>query len=208
MYTRRMKLTSDAIVAAGVELVRDEGWPSLSLRAVAGRLRVTPMALYRHVPDGAALTRAVIVAIATGLTTVDRTAEPFADLARWARTARAALQPFAGAGAHLLVVWFELPEVLSTIEDLLEVAEDAGLEGFEAVAAVNAVFMYVLMRSEAEHTVRSAGAVRRALAVGSAERPLPRLRSLAAHYTTAEFDRHFEYGLDALLAGIHSGATR
>jgi AcrR family transcriptional regulator len=197
-------LDADVVVAAGVEVVRAHGWGGLSLRAVAAQLEVTPMALYRHVPDVAALTNEVIESISARMTEVPRSGDVREDLWAWAHAARSALSPFPGVAAHLLTVWFEVPSVLGTIEDLLDVAYDGGLDGFEAVAAVNALFMYVLMRAEAEQTVRTAGAVRRSLALAKSRRPLPRLRSLASYYTTAELDRHFEYGLQALLAGIGS----
>jgi hypothetical protein len=135
---------------------------------------------------------------------VPRSGDVRADLSTWAHAARSALTPFPGVAAHLLTVWFEVPSVLGMIEDLLDVAYDGGLDGFEAVAAVNALFTYVLMRAEAEQTVRTAGAVKRSLALAKSRRPLPRLRSLASYYTTAEFDRHFEYGLQTLLAGLGS----
>lgn len=162
------------------------------------------MALYRHVTDVAALTRAVVESIAAGLAEVPRSGDMGEDLSTWAHAARSALSPFPGLAAHLLTVWFEVPTLLGMIEDLLDVACDGGLDGFEAVAAVNALFTYVLMRAEAEQTVRTAGAVKRSLALAASRRPLPRLRSLASYYTTAELDRHFEYGLQTLLSGIGS----
>ena len=197
-------LDADVVVAAGVEVVRTHGWGGLSLRAVAARLEVTPMALYRHVPDAATLTGAVIESIAAGMVAVPRSGDVREDLSTWAHAARSALTPFPGVAARLLTVWFDVPSVLGMIEELLDIAYDDGLDGFEAVAAVNALFTYVLMRAEAEHTGRTAGAVRRSLALAKSRRPLPRLHSLVSYYTTAEFDRHFEYGLQTLLSGIGS----
>jgi AcrR family transcriptional regulator len=40
-----------AVLAATLELADAKGLPAVSMRAVADRLRVTPMALYRHVGD-------------------------------------------------------------------------------------------------------------------------------------------------------------
>ena len=195
-------LTADTIVAAGRTLVRESGWSALSLRAVATRLGVTPMALYRHVADGATLTRAVIASIVAEFGPVARTGDAQHDLANWGRTAHAVLIQHPGAAGHLLVSWFEVPAMLQCTEDLLAIVADDGLRDFEAVAAVNAIVMYVLMRCEAEQAVRSAGAVKRALKLAATDSPLPHLTALGAHYTTARFDLHFEYGLDVLLSGI------
>ena len=202
------RLTADTIFATGQELVRETGWSTLSLRGVAARLGVTPMALYRHVADGAALTNGVIANIVAEFAVAERTGDARADLATWASVARSALREYPGAAGQLLISWFEVPTMLQCTEGLLRIVHDDGLRGFEAVAAVNAVVMYVLMRCEAEQTVRSAGAVKRALRLAAAETPLPHLTALAPHYTTARFDLHFDYGLDVLLNGIAARQVR
>ena len=92
--------------------------------------------------------------------------------------------------------------MLGIIDDLLGLALKDGLDGFDAVAAVNTVFMYALMRAQAEAVVRTSGTVKRDLRLGAAKRPLPNLKALQRHYQTAEFNLHFEYGLNALLVGI------
>ena len=166
------------------------------------------MALYRHVDDGAALTRAVATRIVAGFSVVARTGDGRHDLAEWARAAHTVLREHPGAAGHLLVTWFELPAMLQCTEALLDIVHGDGLREFEAVAAVNALVMYVLMRCEAEQAVRSAGTVKRTLELAAAELPLPHLTALAAHYTTARFDLHFEYGLDVLLNGISARGVR
>jgi AcrR family transcriptional regulator len=200
-------LTRQAIVEAGVDVARSGGWAALSLRAVAGNLGVTPMALYRHVADAETLNTEVLDSVATLVARVERTIDPWADVSLWARSARVALRSFPGIPAHLLTAWFNLAPMLGLVEDLLDRVHDAGLAEFEAVAAVNAVFMFVLMRAEAEQTVRTAGVAKRALQLSAVGRELPLLQSLSSHYTTAEFDRHFEYGLDVLIAGIRARGT-
>jgi len=202
-----MGLSRESVIAAGLDVVRDRGWPALSIRAVAAELDVTPMALYRYVANGDDLAGAVMDHIIARMTEVARRGGADVDLAAWAHTARAALKPYPGAATHLFTTWFEMPSVLGVIEDLLAIVHDDGMDGFEAVAAVNAIFMYVLMRAEAEQTIRSAKAVRRSLHLARSHRPLPLLESLAGHYTTAELDRHFAYGLAVLLAGIRLRRT-
>ena len=196
------RLTEDRIVTAGVGVVRRAGWGSLSLRSVASDLDVTPMALYRHVTNADSLSATVLERVVEGLEPVGFTGDVGRDLSSWARSARAHLHRFPGTAGHLLVNWFDSPAMLSTIEALLALTEEAGMEDAEAVACVNAVFMFVLMRVEAESIVRAAGAVRRRLNLSDAKDHLPRLRRLQQHYTTARFDTHFEYGLAALLRGI------
>jgi AcrR family transcriptional regulator len=197
-----MNLDDNQVIEAGIDVVRRTGWSSLSIRAVARELAVTPMALYRYVADGEMLRRAVIVRIVSGMTAVQRSGDLATDMTLWAQRARGVLQPFPGAAGYLLTAWFEIPSVLGMIEDLLDLVHEHGLAEFEAVAAVNAVFMYVLMRAEAERDVRDAKAVRRVINLAGAERDLPRLRSLVRYYTTAQFDAHFDYGLRLLVTGL------
>ncbi|MDA0270556.1 MAG: TetR/AcrR family transcriptional regulator [Chloroflexi bacterium] len=195
-------LTTDIVLAAGVAVVREHGWNALSMRAVAARLDVTPMALYRHVSSAEALSEAVLTAIAGPIAEVTRSGDAIADLEAWARRAYAALVPYPGAATALLVRWFETAPALRAVEGLLQSMYDDGVDGFEAVAAVNVVFMFALMRAQGEQSVRSAGVVRRRLRTAAVAESLPRLTGLMEHYTTARFDLHFEYGLQALLNGI------
>lgn len=181
-------------------MVADSNWDELSLRAVADRLSVTPMALYRHLPDSAALVEAVLNEIASGLPDVIDSGDIGRDLGSWARSVLVHLRHYPGVAGYLLVHWFEIDPVLRRIDALLALAGGHGLEGFESVAVTNAVFTYVLMRAEAERQVRSAGAVNRSLNVSA--RNLPHLDPVVDHYTTAQFDAHFDFGLNALLAGM------
>src|SRR4026208_1796445 len=68
MYTHDVAKVLDPTVVegAGVALVGERGVQALSLRAVAGSLGVTPMALYRHVADSDALSEAVMDSIVRG----------------------------------------------------------------------------------------------------------------------------------------------
>ncbi len=193
-------LSAEVVISAGTELVAESGWGELSLRAVAGRLSVTPMALYRHVPDSAALADGVLDEIASGLPGVGDSGDLGRDLDTWARSVLGHLRQYPGLAGHLLVRWFEIRPVLARIDELLERAQRDGLEGFAAVAVTNAVFTYVLMRAEAERQVRSAGTTTRNLDDAALE--FEHFGALAEHYTTAQFDAHFEFGLDALLAGM------
>ena len=197
------KLDRGRIVAAAVELVQRQGLPALSLRAVAARLGVTPMALYRHLPHGEALSAAVIAALAAALPEVPRKGPVRARLQRFAHALRTTLAAAPGFSHYLLLHWFELPDALERIEQLLAAAGELGLEGFEAVAAANAVFTFVLMRVQLEEALRGAGALRRTLS--GLQKTRTRLRRLEAHareYETARTDAHFDYGLKLILDGI------
>lgn len=52
---RGQGVTVDAILDAALSLLDEEGEQALSMRALAARIKVTPMSLYHHVADRAAL---------------------------------------------------------------------------------------------------------------------------------------------------------
>jgi AcrR family transcriptional regulator len=192
-------LSVEAVVGAGAALAREKGLPALGVRALAARLKVTPMALYRHLPDGDALSAAVLDALLLELPALSGTGEPLGQLRLWATEARAMLRTCGGLAHHLLLHWFELPRALEVVESLLGAAEQLGFKGFEAVAASNAVFTYVLMRVQLEESLRKANVLQRKL---PALRGLPRLARNAGEYRVARVDAHFEYGLNLLLEAL------
>jgi AcrR family transcriptional regulator len=192
-------LTAEKVVEAGVRLARAKGLSSLGVRALAAQLGVTPMALYRHVASGEALSDSVVQALLAELPLVAAEGAPLARLGSWAVSAREVLRSCPGLAHHLLLHWFELPRALQVVESMLAAAEDLGLTGFPAVGAGNAVFTYVLMRVELEEALRAGNVLQRRL---PALRGLPRLSRNAAEYRVARVDAHFEFGLNLLLEGL------
>jgi AcrR family transcriptional regulator len=192
-------LTSENVDAAGVRLARDKGLSSRGVRALAAELGVTPMALYRHVASGEALSDAVLQELLDELPLVAAKGAPLSRLRAWAVSAREVLRSCPGLAHHLLLHWFELPRALQVVESMLATAEELGLEGFAAVAAENAVFTFVLMRVQLEESLREGNVLQRRL---PALRGLPRLARNAPEYRVARVDAHFEYGLNLLLEGL------
>ncbi|HEY2029784.1 MAG TPA: helix-turn-helix domain-containing protein [Myxococcales bacterium] len=192
-------LSAEKVVEGGVRLARDKGLSSVGVRALAAELGVTPMALYRHVASGEALSDAVVQALLRDLPLVGVNGAPLGRLRAWAVSAREVLRSCPGLAHHLLLHWFELPRTLQVVESMLAAAEDLGLTGFSAVAAGNAVFTYVLMRVELEEALREGNVLQRRL---PALRGLPRLARNAAEYRVARIDAHFEFGLTLLLEGL------
>jgi AcrR family transcriptional regulator len=192
-------LSAEAVVDAGAALAREKGLAALGVRALAARLKVTPMALYRHLPDGEALCAAVLDALLLALPALPPEGAPLARLRAWAVEARVMLRACPGLAHHLLLHWFELRRALEVVESLLRGVALLGFEGFDAVAAANVVFTYVLMRVELEESLRKANVLRRKL---PALRGLPLLAKNAAEYRVARVDAHFQFGLDLLLEGL------
>src|SRR6266508_333433 len=62
---RRPQISADAIVEASMAIADEQGLSALTMQAVARRLGVTPMALYRHVRDKADLLDRLVEALLT-----------------------------------------------------------------------------------------------------------------------------------------------
>ena len=199
-------LSRQLVIDAALELAAHEGFEALGLRAVSTKLGVTPMALYRHVGNADALLREAVSAIVVQMPVIDP-GLPWSEACRsWAHEARALLASYPGTAHYILQRWFEVVPMLVQTESLLATALAHGKRGFDAVAAVNAILMYVLMRVEAERTVRRAGAVRRSLRrVRAHPEQFPALHEHLVHYELARFDEHFDYGLETLLNGMEQG---
>jgi AcrR family transcriptional regulator len=197
-----MNPRAQVVIDAAVEVVRLDGLDALSTRRLATQLQVTPMALYRHVDKAETLVLHAINQIVRGIPLAKPARLWTSGLRTWAIDARIVLGTHAGVAEHLVTNWFKLPSSLEQIEALLAAIQPAKLSDFDQVAAVNAVFMFVLMRVHAEQAVRDAKVSRRTLHLSSSPGEFPHLQRLATHYRVAEIDTHFAYGLDVVLNGL------
>jgi len=178
------------VLQAAHEQVQADGLGSLSSRTVAARLKVTPMALYRHVEDMDEIVTAVVDGLLAEL------GVPPADLGwrRWLEDL-----------AHSLWIMFrEHPEALALfnrrpvtspaarrrLEAAIEVLGRAGFEEGAAVRAYAAVHTYTIGFS--------------ALDAGRRKSPTPGAPLDAASARILGFvtEDQFLHGLRALIAGL------
>jgi len=107
------RLDRDAVLDAALELAEESGLETVSLRRIAERLGVTPMALYRHVESKDDLLDGIADLLYSELDLPDRTGDWWEGLAGLARSTRAVLlahpwaaplfaRPLAGPYAHAL----------------------------------------------------------------------------------------------------------
>lgn len=77
----RPRLTRDRVVAEAIALADEQGLDAVSMRSLAVRLGVVPMALYKHVPDKEGLVAAMIDAVVAGFPAVAQP-QPWRDALR------------------------------------------------------------------------------------------------------------------------------
>ncbi|MHB1488540.1 MAG: TetR/AcrR family transcriptional regulator [Acidimicrobiales bacterium] len=197
--SRQATFDPDELAEAGLAVVSRAGWAGLTMRGVAEELGVTPMALYRLVVDSTALARLVADRVGDGLPVPQGDLVPA--LGSWARAAHDRLRGLPGLSAYLLANWTELATWLGIVEDFLARAGSEGLEGAEAVGAVNAVFAYTLARAQLRDD--PGGMVPRRLApLRAAPKRYPMIKANLAHFAVARREEAFSYGLEALLDGL------
>jgi AcrR family transcriptional regulator len=184
---------------AGLAVARRDGWSGVTTRGVAEQLGVTPMALYRVVDDAEALRRTVADAAASPIRPepADRTLD--AALHEWAMAAHDHLRNHRGLAAFVIPIWTELPRWLDIVECFLAHAADERLTGDPAVAKVNAVFAYVLARSQFREQVSPA---RRLGPLVAEPARYPFVAANRRQFATAHVEPHFRIGLEALLRGL------
>jgi AcrR family transcriptional regulator len=195
-------LDRTAVVDAGTALARSAGLEAVGVRALAGELGVTPMALYRHVGDAADLHGAVVAQALAAVPDVPAEGSWEDRCRRWAHEARAVFVATPGLARHVLLDWTRHPRLLVVIDRLATMLAADGPVGVDAVAGANAVFTFVLARAQAEETVRVGGIERDLAVLDALAGDVPFLSANRHELAVARVDEHFAYGLDALLAGL------
>jgi AcrR family transcriptional regulator len=185
------------IVDAAMGVTKAEGLDGLTMRALAAELGVTPMAMYHHVPNKAALLQLVADAVIEEVEIPPPEVGPWeARLAALARELRTRLAAFPGVGPYLLGSEIPTPGADRLVTAATAMLVEEGFSEREATLAFTAVHNYVLGRLYVEASLRGPRFDRlRARRAGQPQPPIPHLPS----------DEHFEYGLTHLLQGLSGG---
>jgi AcrR family transcriptional regulator len=194
---RGADLDSGRIAAAALKLIDRSGLAGFTMRAVADALAVTPMALYHHVKDKAALAALVIEAAQREHPLPPPTGDWREDLwaiARWTRQSRAAHPALRGLrSAHN--IWS--PAILHITERWVSLWQQSGLPLDAAVRAARMSSMAIggIVDQELAHREMQAPD-----AAALAMLPNARLAFKAKHNREAEF----ETIVRALIDGLHA----
>ncbi len=216
MHRHDTALSREAIVSSALHLTRDRDLRDLTLKAIADDLGVTPMALYRHFPNKAALLGGVLDAFVGGLAFTDHGVDP-ADPGAWLRATfdamRRALVERPGVLALLADGNHYGAGALGVVDPVLGVLRGAGLDARDAVETFSALIAYTLGSAALEIATRSS-------AEGLDGDPGERARQLEASLSSLSRNQHsrvvecaphlarsalrypFEAGLERLLAGL------
>jgi AcrR family transcriptional regulator len=208
----RHTLDRAAIAAAALELMDAEGVRALTIRSLAGRLGVAPMALYNHVSakrdilDAArehGLARLPIPDVANA---ADR---PWWDRIREINlTFHRALRQHPSLVALLVARPLGGPAPVGAADAQLRVLVEAGFTP-EAAARAHLTLLHYAIGSAAWTSPRvEPPAVGRAVLEGLPAERYPTIAALAGPLAAASYDdKQYGYGLDLLIAGLRTALT-
>jgi AcrR family transcriptional regulator len=202
----RVRLSREAIVGTAIRLIEAEGEAAASMRRISAELGVAAMSLYNHVPNKAALLDAIAEHVRGQISL------PTEPGLSWEQRARALMRAFRDVVEQyprcIELMMARAPSSLVGLEPLeyaLEMAEQAGFTGRDALRVVRTFVAYAVgATTTAAHRARAAESLQ--VGDGGLPEPLglpdyPRINALGtALFAVDESD--FEFGLDLMIGAV------
>ncbi len=205
---RREALSRDRILTTAVRLLDRAGADALSMRGIADELGVEAMSLYNHVANKADVLDGIFERLLAELPAAPRPRSWRGALRERARALRGVLR----AHPHALTIFATrpaaTPAAIAHLEAALAVLAQAGFSTRRALATVEVLVAFVV-----GHTVACYAPVRASDAARPAyddldEESFPHVRAAARTLAARDPEAEFEFGLEAMLAGIGASAKR
>lgn len=203
----RARLSREAIVATAIRLIEAEGEAAASMRRISAELGVAAMSLYNHVPNKAALLDAIGEHVRAQILLPT---DP--DLS-WEQRARVLMRAFRDVVEQyprcIELMMARAPSSLVGLEPLeyaLEMAEQAGFDGRDALRVVRAFVAYAVgATTTAAHRARAIEAMHLEADGGLPEPPgierFPRINALGLDLFAVD-ESDFEFGLDLMIQTV------
>ncbi|MDJ0788118.1 MAG: TetR/AcrR family transcriptional regulator [Myxococcota bacterium] len=205
---RSQPLSRERIVEAAVALADDRG--DFSMRALGTRLRVDPMAIYRHFRDKDDLLDAMVDAALAGFEPpAPDSGTPLERLRRMCFDFAGAVAAHPGVASRIETTRPTLgPHTLSLSEACLSMLRELGLGPDEAAIAYISLVRFISGVVVAEERARGEGdeAARqedlRAAYASVPPEQFPNLSSLAASLARTGFEEQLQFGIELILEAL------
>jgi AcrR family transcriptional regulator len=199
---RPRSLTSATIASAALAVIDSDGVAGLSMRAVATRLGIGTMSLYRYVRDREELELLVVDLVLAEVETEPRRRLAWQrQLSELAESARRAVAAHPAVIPLLLTHRHAAPNSWRWGEAMLGALTEAGFTGQQRVIAFRCLLAYIVGALQAEYLGPLSGPGTTALAaLSSAGYPL--LAETAACASDVPPEQEFGQGLDIVLRGL------
>jgi TetR/AcrR family tetracycline transcriptional repressor len=210
-----VKLTTDAIAQAGLEVLGEQGLAGLTMRAVATRLDVKAPALYWHVKHKQELLDAM--ATRMFLEAVDGIAMPDAGtdwetaLAEWAGRLRAVMLRYRDGARVMAGTMIEHPRMMELMEQTLHLMAPAGIPTAHTARSVAVLLHFTIGFTIEEQAHQGQDYDQNPYDKERFDelfdpRRYPLLSSVRDELDMHEPDTDFAFGLRVILAGIRATA--
>ncbi|MFB6723587.1 TetR/AcrR family transcriptional regulator [Kribbella sp. NPDC056345] len=212
------RLSREAILAAALRIVDDEGIDALTMRRLAATLGVNPMSLYHHLPNKAAVLAGLAELVFADLEFPDP-----GDAVGWqeqlkdaARAYRNALRAHPNLALQILSDTSAVSAVVvATVEPFYRALDRGGLPARQIVEAVNTLVDFihgfllgeVAVRAETFDLGPDLLSRVAELPAGKAPTLVRVVSELGADGLAYDFDSGFESALSIFTAGIAAGTT-
>jgi AcrR family transcriptional regulator len=196
---RPRSLTPQAIAVAALTVIDRDGLAALSMRAVAGELGLTTMALYRYVDDRDQLERLVVDLVLDGVDTEPPRGAWQKQLGALMERARQAVGAHPGVTPLTLSHRQDSDGVRRVGEAMLAVLASAGFTGQRQVIAFRTLLAYLVGALQAQQLGALPGTGTARLA---AQADYPHLARAARTARAISPEREFHSGLRIVLAGL------
>ncbi|SCX19386.1 TetR/AcrR family transcriptional regulator [Mycolicibacterium fluoranthenivorans] len=208
-------ITRAAVLAKALEIIDREGVDALSMRRLGEAVGRDPMALYRHVPNKAAVLDGVVELVFEQLSLDTSASDWVAALRRLGHDFR----DLAHRHPHVvpLLVTRPLatplgmrpPGILRHLEEVLALLTAAGFTGADALHIYRALFgfLYGHVLTELQEIVERPEETDHVLRLGLHRLPIgefPNIRDLASAWASYDGLAELNRGLDILLSGLAS----
>jgi AcrR family transcriptional regulator len=201
----RNSLTLDAILDAA-EAAAQDGFESLTIRAVATRLESSPMGLYRYFSTKEELVAALLDRVLGRIRLNPKGPDWVEDLVLFARRHRELLTEHPWAIAPLIRNPYPGPNVLPIGEHALEILRRAGMTGERAVALFSGIIALNYGWSSFAVARAASNPGGEALTLPAAPSQYPETVAVAEPMSRYGSDAHYELALAALLGGIEASS--
>jgi AcrR family transcriptional regulator len=204
----REALSRDRILRAALQIVDKEGLEAISMRRLGQALGVEAMSLYNHVSNKAAILDGIFETVLEELPPAKRSSSWPAVLREQARSLRRVLS----AHPNVLPIFATRPAVtpasIARLEAALELLRGEGFSVRAALSTVQVMVAYVVGHTLATHAPGKAHEGSWPDYDALSDDVFPRVREAARILRSHDEEREFEFGLDALVAGLEARSRR
>jgi TetR/AcrR family transcriptional regulator, tetracycline repressor protein len=204
---RRRPLSAERILRVAVSILDREGLDALSMRRLAERLRVSPMALYNHVRNKQELTERIADVIIGEFATPGNRGEWHERL----RTCFGALRTVCLSHPHAVPLIERMgsisPAVFRPMEAAMAALRDAGFSPLEAMNAYCALIGFTM--GQLSYQLRKPVSFDPSVAVERrvlSPEDFPNVVRVITAVPNWDFDRAFAFGLDVIIDGLRARA--